>query len=87
MLFLTNSYVFSIANLFWLVTYEFVVLNLYLKTYKFVVFSRPYPLVWAEPKTIATSTILDLIKFVLYHFTMKTPCFHGTNRKLLKRAF
>ncbi len=28
-LFQKNSYVFSIANFFWLVTYEFVVLNLY----------------------------------------------------------
>ncbi len=46
-----------------------------------------YRLVWAEPKTIATSAILYLIKFVLYHFPVKPPCFYGTNRKPLKRAF
>jgi hypothetical protein len=42
-----------------------------------------YRLVWAEPKTIATSTILYLIKFVSYHFTLEPPCFYSTNRKLL----
>ncbi len=46
-----------------------------------------YPLIWAEPKTIATSAILYLIKFVSYHFTVKPPCFYGTNRNPLKRAF
>ena len=46
-----------------------------------------YGLFWAEPKTIATSAILYLIKFVSYHFTVEPPCFYGTNRKLLKRAF
>ncbi len=46
-----------------------------------------YRLVWAEPKTIATSAIFYLIKFLLYHFTIEPPCFDGTNRKLLKRAF
>jgi hypothetical protein len=46
-----------------------------------------YRLVWAEPKTIATSAILYLIKLVSYHFTLKPPCFYDTNRKSLKRAF
>ncbi len=46
-----------------------------------------YRLVWAEPKTITTSAILHLIKSESYHFTMKSPCFYDTNRKLLKRAF
>jgi hypothetical protein len=46
-----------------------------------------YRLVRAEPKTIATSAILYLIKLVLYHFTVKPPCFYGINKKLLKRAF
>ncbi len=55
MLFHTNSYVFSIA-IFLLVTFEFVVLNSYLKTYKFVVFSRPF-----------TSLHVVNIEFVVFH--------------------
>ncbi len=47
---------------------------------------RCYCLVWAELKT-ATSAILYFIKFVLYHFTIESPCFYGTNRKPSKRAF
>jgi hypothetical protein len=54
---------------------------------KTVFFLELYCLVWAEPNTIATSAILYLIKFLSYHFTVKPPCFYGTNRKLLKRAF
>jgi hypothetical protein len=46
-----------------------------------------YRLVWAEPKTIATSAILYLIKLVSYHFILELPCFYDTNRKPLKRAF
>jgi hypothetical protein len=46
-----------------------------------------YRLVWAEPKTIATSAVLYLIKLVSYHFTLKLPCFCDTKRKPLKRAF
>ncbi len=49
--------------------------------------SNSYRLVWAEPKTIATSAILYLIKLVSYHFTVESPCFYDTNRELLKRAF
>ncbi len=32
-----------------------------------------YRLVWADPKTIATSAIFYLIKFVSYHFTVEPP--------------
>ncbi len=46
-----------------------------------------YRLVWAMLKTIASSTILDLWKFLSYHFTMKPPCYFGINRKLMKRPF
>ncbi len=34
-----------------------------------------YCLVWAKPKTITTSAILYLIKFLSYHFTERPPCF------------
>jgi hypothetical protein len=44
-----------------------------------------YRLVWAEPKTHATSAILYLIKLVSYHFTMEPPCFYDTNRKPLEK--
>jgi hypothetical protein len=52
-----------------------------------IIYVPMYPLVWAEPKTIANSAILYVIKFVLYHFTVEPPCFYGINRKPLKRAF
>ncbi len=56
-------------------------------TCKIAVPVKNYCLVWAEPKTIATSAILYLTKLVSYHFTVKPPCFYDTNRKPLKRAF
>jgi hypothetical protein len=46
-----------------------------------------YRLVWAQPKTHATSAILYLIKLVSYDFTLKPPCFYDNNEKPLERAF
>ncbi len=46
-----------------------------------------YRLVWAEPKTIATSDILYLWKLIKYYFTEKPLHFYYTNRKPLLRAF
>jgi hypothetical protein len=43
-----------------------------------------YRLVWGKLKTIASSAILDLKFFLSYHFTAELPCYHGTNRKLMK---
>ncbi len=44
-----------------------------------------YRLVWATLKTIASSAILDLWKFLSYRFTGEPPCYFGINRKLMKR--
>ncbi len=46
-----------------------------------------YRLVWATLKSIASSAILDLWKFLSYRFTIKPPCYFGINRKLMKRPF
>ena len=46
-----------------------------------------YRLVWATLKTIASSAILDLEKFLSYPFTANPPCYFSTNRKLMKRPF
>ncbi len=48
---------------------------------------HPYRLVWATLKTIASSAILDLWKFLSYPFTVKPPYYFGINRKLMKRPF
>jgi hypothetical protein len=48
---------------------------------------QTYRLVWATLTTIASSAILDLWKFLSYHFTVKLPCYFGINRKLIKRPF
>ncbi len=46
-----------------------------------------YRLVWAKPKTIASSNILYLQKLIKYYFTMEPLRFCYTNRKPLIRAF
>ncbi len=47
-----------------------------------------YCLIWAEPKTIATSNILYLWKLILkYYFTVKLLNFYYINEKPLIRAF
>ncbi len=46
-----------------------------------------YCLVWAMLKTIASSAILDLWKFLTYRFTVELPCYFSINRKLMKRPF
>jgi hypothetical protein len=48
---------------------------------------QKYCLVWAEPKTIATSNILYLWKLIKYYFTIKPLHFNYTNKKPLIRAF
>ncbi len=47
----------------------------------------PLYIVWAEPKTIATSNILYLWKLIKYYFTLEPLHFYYTNRKPLIRAF
>jgi hypothetical protein len=53
----------------------------------FVLKTLAYCLVWAEPKTIATSNILHLWKLIKYCFTVKPLHFYYINRKPLIRAF
>jgi hypothetical protein len=69
-----------------IVRVHFLYLNPKICKYLILVLTS-YHLVWAEPKTYATSAILYLIKLVSYHFTIKPSCYYDTNKKLLKRAF